>query len=148
MILLSDRGGGNLDGELSQSFVNWPFMGRKVESPTEENRAMEIEMLEGRLLMTHAAHVAHLAHEADLAHLARVAHTAHFVHHTAAVAHLATVAREAHTAQDVAHLKHEAHVAHFLRTTVPEPIILTAMERTNWPKIRDEFLANLKRIPK
>ena len=87
---------------------------------------MEIELLEGRVLFTHAAH---------LHHLATVAHAAH----------LATVAREAHTAK---HVKHLAHEAHFLRTTVPAPLIMTAVERATWPTIRAEFMAHLKRIPK
>ena len=116
---------------------------------------MEIELLEGRVLFTHAAHLHHLATVAHAAHLATVAREAHHAatlkhaatvareaHHTA---HLATVAREAHTAK---HVKHLAHQAHFLRTTVPAPLIMTAVQRATWPTIRDEFLANLKRIPK
>lgn len=109
---------------------------------------MYIESLEGRVLFTHAAHLHHLAtvahahHVATLAHAATVAREAH---HAATLAHAATVAREAHTAK---HVKHLAHEAHFLRTTVPAPLIMTAVERATWPTIRDEFLANLKRIPK
>lgn len=119
---------------------------------------MEIELLEGRVLFTHAAHLHHLATVAHAAHLATVAREAH---HTAALAHAATVAREAHHAATLAHaivvareahtakhVKHLAHEAHFLRTTVPAPLIMTAVERSTWPTIRDEFLANLKRIPK
>jgi hypothetical protein len=100
------------------------------------SRAMEIELLEGRVLFTHAAHLHHLATVAHAAHLATVAREAH---------HAATVAREAHTAK---HVKHLAHAAHFLRTTVPAPLIMGAVERATWPTIRAEFLANLKRIPR
>ena len=116
---------------------------------------MFIESLEGRVLFTHAAHLHHLAtlahaatvareahHAATLAHAATVAREAH---HAATLAHAATVAREAHTAH---HVKHLAHEAHFLRTTVPAPLIMTAVERATWPTIRDSFLAHLKRIPK
>jgi hypothetical protein len=46
------------------------------------------------------------------------------------------------------HTLHVAHRAHVLRTTAPEPIVLTAQQKNDWAGIRDEFLANRKRIPK
>jgi hypothetical protein len=35
-----------------------------------------------------------------------------------------------------------------LRTTVPEPIVLTSQQRNDWPGIRDQVFANRQRISK
>jgi hypothetical protein len=101
---------------------------------------MELEPLENRLLMaTHAAHVLHAAHHDHVLHGIHTSHHAHTLHHSSAAA------RELRSANHLNHVNHEAHI---LRTTVPAPLIMTAEERSTWPTIRDEFLANLKRLPK
>ena len=104
---------------------------------------MKLEPLEGRLLM--ATHAAHLAHEAHHDHLLHGTHTAHHEHMLHGVHHTGAAARELHTLNHSNHLEHQAHI---LRTTVPAPLIMTAVERATWPTIRDEFMANLKRLPK
>ena len=82
----------------------------------------------------HAHHVHTLHHQHELAVLRRQKshehhlHTVHVVHHD--------------------HFLHTQHRAHVLRTTVPEPIVLTAQDRNNWAGIRDQVLANRQRIPK
>ena len=97
-----------------------------------------VEALEDRRLLSgsrhhvhhlHAVHHQHALHEqrrqeSHRHHL----HTVHAVHHD--------------------HFLHKQHQAHVLRTTVPEPIVLTAQQRNDWVTIRDQVLANRKRVPK
>jgi hypothetical protein len=81
-------------------------------------------------------------------------HHAHFLHHKHRLHHLAHLHRlhiqhRQHVHRAHLHRVHHLHIlhkAHVLRTTVPEPIVLTAQQRTNWASIRDAFLANRKRI--
>jgi hypothetical protein len=91
---------------------------------------MSLEPLEGRqFLSAHTDHLHHLRHEHHLHHR----HHFHVLHRE----HLHHL-----------HTRHIAHRAHVLRTTVPEPIVLTAQQKNDWAEIREEFLANRKRIPK
>jgi hypothetical protein len=82
----------------------------------------------------HAHHVHTLHHQHELAVIRRQEshrhhlHTVHVVHHD--------------------HFLHTQHRAHVLRTTVPAPIVLTAQQRNDWATIRDEVMANRKRVPK
>jgi hypothetical protein len=87
----------------------------------------------------HARHHQHALHEKRR----QKSHKHHL--HTLHAAHM--VRRQAHHRHH-AHYLHTQHKAHVLRSTVPEPIVLTAQQRNDWAAIRDEFLANRKRISK
>jgi hypothetical protein len=78
-------------------------------------------------------------HHAHHLHTLHHRHTLHSLH----AAHVQR--REAHHTHHV-HALHTQHRAHVLRTTVPEPLVLTAQQRTDWPSIRDQVLANRKRV--
>lgn len=94
-------------------------------------------------------HELHVKHEKHLAHLDHTAHQAH-QEHQRHLAHVEAVKRQAHRdhLRHVKHTRHLKHEAHVMNTTVPEPIVLTAQQRNDWVAIRDEVLANRKRISK
>ena len=95
--------------------------------PTAQSTAafnMSLEPLEGRQFLSAHTHHLHTLHHQHHLH---VLHREH-LHHL--------------------HTRHIAHRAHVLRTTVPEPIVLTAQQKNDWAGIREEFLKNLKRVPK
>lgn len=94
------------------------------------------EELEGRQLLS----TPHVHHE----------HHLHTLHHQAHLhrLHLHVLHREhlhrAHLHR--LHHVHTLHKAHVLRTTVPKPLVLTALQRAEWPSIRDSVLASRPRV--
>jgi hypothetical protein len=100
--------------------------------PAAAAQMVLMEPLEDRQLLSTPHFVHHQHHEHTLHHQAHL-HVLHRQHlHRA---HLHRV-----------HHLHTLHSAHFLRTTIPKPLVLTAEQRTNWPSIREEVLANRPRV--
>src|SRR4051812_11040830 len=100
--------------------------------PAAAAQSVTLEPLEGRQLLSTPHFLHHQHHEHTLHHQAHL-HVLHRQHlHRA---HLHRV-----------HHLHTLHSAHFLRTTVPKPIVLTALQRSTWPTIRDSVLANRPRV--
>jgi len=119
----------------------------KLHKPTESVPLFEV--LEGRQCLSATVSAADVLVPAAKVSSAR--HHAHHLHtllhvHTQHSVHEANVQRrEAHHTHHV-HFLHTQHRAHVLRTTVPEPLVLTAQQRNDWPSIRDEVLSNRRRI--
>jgi hypothetical protein len=94
----------------------------------------------------HHKHHLHTLHHQHELHVQRRQETHRHHVHTLHSLHAAHVQRrQAHHTHHV-HVLHTQHRAHVLRTTVPEPLVLTAQQRTDWPSIRDQVLANRKRV--
>jgi hypothetical protein len=91
----------------------------------------------------HHKHHLHTLHHQHASHVQRrqKSHKHHL--HTLHAAHVQR--RQAHHTHHL-HVLHTQHRAHVLRTTVPEPLVLTAQQKNDWPSIRDQVLANRKRV--
>jgi hypothetical protein len=107
--------------------------------------ADDVQVAAANSSVRHHKHHLHALHHQHELHVERRQKTHKHHLHTLHAAHVQR--RQAHHRHHV-HALHTEHRAHVLRTTVPEPIVLTAQQRNDWATIRDEVLANRKRVSK